>query len=99
MFTIITAPTCKANEVYTSCVNGGCGRWNCSQLGEPELCIDPIEGGCIQGCICADGYLRAENGTCVPTAECRKLKINKFFYYLIYSQKVLNQAITIPEKK
>ncbi|KAJ8732169.1 hypothetical protein PYW08_014899 [Mythimna loreyi] len=59
---------CGKNEVYTSCANGGCGKWNCSQLGQPDLCIDPIK--CIGGCICQEGYLRAKNGNCVPRNEC-----------------------------
>ncbi|KAJ8732616.1 hypothetical protein PYW07_015215 [Mythimna separata] len=59
---------CGKNEVYTSCANGGCGKWNCSQLGQPDLCIDPIK--CIGGCTCQKGYLRAKNGTCVPIKQC-----------------------------
>ncbi|CAH0627260.1 unnamed protein product [Chrysodeixis includens] len=59
---------CGANEIYSSCSNGGCGKWNCSQLGQPDLCIDVIE--CIGGCICKEGYLRTKEGICVPEKEC-----------------------------
>ncbi|KAM3962940.1 LOW QUALITY PROTEIN: uncharacterized protein ACR2FA_003042 [Aphomia sociella] len=61
-------PVCGKDEVYSSCVNGGCDKKNCSQLSQPTLCIDPIK--CWGGCICRKGYLRATNGTCVPIAKC-----------------------------
>ncbi|XP_045486410.1 zonadhesin [Pieris rapae] len=59
---------CGPNEVIDDCVNGGCGRRNCSDLAEPQLCIDPIH--CIRGCRCRDGYLRDEYGGCVPVTSC-----------------------------
>ncbi|XP_069354812.1 zonadhesin-like isoform X2 [Maniola hyperantus] len=59
---------CGADEVYDSCVNGGCGRWNCSQPG--TLCIDLIEGGCREGCRCKEGLLRTDEGICVPADQC-----------------------------
>lgn len=65
-----TAPkvTCGPDEEFSSCVNGGCGRWNCSQ---PDIiCIDLIEGACREGCHCKDTYLRADNGTCIPADQC-----------------------------
>ncbi|CAH1644195.1 unnamed protein product [Spodoptera littoralis] len=63
-------PTCGENEEYSACVNGGCDARNCSQLGKPVPCVNIIEGGCIKGCICVEGYLRADNGTCVKKEEC-----------------------------
>ncbi|XP_045764412.1 zonadhesin-like isoform X3 [Maniola jurtina] len=59
---------CGADEVYDSCVNGGCGRWNCSQPG--EICINLIKGGCREGCRCKEGLLRADDGTCIPADQC-----------------------------
>ncbi|XP_046960653.1 zonadhesin-like [Vanessa cardui] len=59
---------CGPNEIISSCVNGGCGRWNCSQPG--EICIKLPENGCRQGCHCIDTYLRADNGTCIPADQC-----------------------------
>uniref|UniRef100_A0A2A4J7B9 Serpin domain-containing protein n=1 Tax=Heliothis virescens TaxID=7102 RepID=A0A2A4J7B9_HELVI len=61
-------PVCGNNEKYVGCANGGCGKTNCSQIDEPDLCIDPIE--CYGGCICEEGFLRNQNGTCVPEDEC-----------------------------
>ncbi|XP_047986742.1 zonadhesin-like [Leguminivora glycinivorella] len=63
-------PVCGLNEKYDSCVNGGCGHRNCSQIGTPQICIDRTSESCIKGCVCADGYLRADNGTCVPQSQC-----------------------------
>ncbi|KAL0840527.1 hypothetical protein ABMA28_015746 [Loxostege sticticalis] len=68
----IAAPTCKANEVYSDCVNGGCDARNCSQLGKPVPCVKIRPEACVKGCVCGDGYLRADNGTCIPVKECRK---------------------------
>ncbi|XP_063839518.1 antichymotrypsin-2-like isoform X5 [Ostrinia nubilalis] len=59
---------CQQNEVYTTCANGGCGKWNCTQYYEPDLCIDPLE--CIPGCVCRDKYLRGPDGTCIPQDDC-----------------------------
>ncbi|XP_073951120.1 uncharacterized protein [Choristoneura fumiferana] len=61
-------PKCGDNEVYNSCINGGCDARNCSQLNRPVPCIDPIK--CIEGCVCAKGYLRNSDGKCVPTDQC-----------------------------
>lgn len=30
---------------------------------------------CIGGCICKDGYLRDDNGKCIPKTECRKYEL------------------------
>ncbi|XP_050343032.1 zonadhesin-like isoform X2 [Nymphalis io] len=60
--------SCGPNEIISSCVNGGCGRWNCSQTG--EICIKLPEDGCREGCHCIDTYLRADNGTCIPADQC-----------------------------
>ncbi|XP_047986337.1 zonadhesin-like [Leguminivora glycinivorella] len=64
------APTCTENEVYSSCINGGCGPKKCSDLNKPVVCIDPAECDCIKGCICKKGYLRAKNGICIPKEKC-----------------------------
>ncbi|XP_026751489.2 antichymotrypsin-2-like isoform X2 [Galleria mellonella] len=62
-------PICPKDEIYTSCVIGGCNKRNCSQLSQPKICINPINP-CLGGCVCRDGYLRAQNGTCVPIDQC-----------------------------
>ncbi|XP_075970402.1 uncharacterized protein LOC142972888 isoform X3 [Anticarsia gemmatalis] len=63
-------PTCGDNEVFNECINGGCGKKNCSQLGTPDVCVRPKV--CIKGCSCVDGYLRHDNGTCVPIDQCEE---------------------------
>ncbi|XP_063379474.1 zonadhesin-like [Cydia fagiglandana] len=61
-------PTCKKNEIYSSCIKGGCGPKNCSQINQPKICVDPLI--CKKGCICKERYLRAGNGTCIPKDQC-----------------------------
>ncbi|RVE52841.1 hypothetical protein evm_002498 [Chilo suppressalis] len=63
---------CTGNEVYSTCVNGGCDARNCSQLGKPVPCIKLDPASCIKGCVCINGYLRDDNGKCVPTNQCPK---------------------------
>ncbi|XP_052738623.1 zonadhesin [Bicyclus anynana] len=60
--------TCGPDEVYSNCVNGGCGRWNCSQPG--KVCIKLAKGACREGCHCKDGLLRNDEGICIPTDQC-----------------------------
>nr|WHN38850.1 Zon4A-L [Andraca theae] len=62
------SPPCGKNEVYSGCINGGCQAKNCSQVGFPVPCVDPIK--CKKGCLCKDGYLRNKNGVCIPRQEC-----------------------------
>ncbi|XP_063532033.1 zonadhesin-like [Cydia strobilella] len=69
---------CPANEEYSSCINGGCGPRNCSQIGKPSSCVHPVK--CIEGCVCKQGWLRAGNGTCVPRDQCRtKCGLNEIY--------------------
>ncbi|XP_063361530.1 zonadhesin-like [Cydia amplana] len=63
-------PVCGLNEKFDSCINGGCGHRNCSQIGTPQICIDRTPESCIKGCVCSDGFLRAANGTCIPQDQC-----------------------------
>ncbi|XP_061710454.1 multiple epidermal growth factor-like domains protein 6 isoform X2 [Cydia pomonella] len=69
---------CPVNEEYSSCINGGCGPRNCSQIDKSRTCVDPVK--CIEGCVCKQGWLRAGNGTCVPKDQCRtKCGLNEVF--------------------
>ncbi|XP_028159136.1 zonadhesin-like [Ostrinia furnacalis] len=73
-------PQCKQNEVFSDCVNGGCGKQKCSDINKPVVCVHPKV--CKSGCICAPGFLRAKNGTCVPSEKCDpppKCKANEEF--------------------
>ncbi|CAB3243926.1 unnamed protein product [Arctia plantaginis] len=62
-------PTCGINEVYDTCANSGCRRWNCSKS---ILCIDPMK--CKAGCSCKKGFSRDRNGTCIPEDKCPEPK-------------------------
>lgn len=73
---------CGPNEIISNCVNGGCGRWNCSQPG--EICINLKDGACRKGCHCIDSYLRADNGTCIPANEC-PCKYFTLFIFALFS--------------
>ncbi|CAH0407677.1 unnamed protein product [Chilo suppressalis] len=58
----------KENEVFSPCGDFGCDKRNCTQIDQPDICIDPIE--CFGGYVCIEGYLRAQNGTCIPRDQC-----------------------------
>ncbi|XP_026328619.1 zonadhesin-like [Hyposmocoma kahamanoa] len=66
----IKTKVCPDNEEWNTCANGGCySARNCSQIGNPVVCVDPVE--CKGGCLCKDKFLRNdETGVCVPTDEC-----------------------------
>ncbi|KAL0840528.1 hypothetical protein ABMA28_015747 [Loxostege sticticalis] len=73
-------PQCKENEVYSKCANGGCTKQKCTDINKPVVCVYPKI--CKKGCVCAPGYLRAKNGTCVPSEQCDpppKCKSNEEF--------------------
>ncbi|CAH2992094.1 unnamed protein product [Chilo suppressalis] len=67
---------CTGKEVYSTCTNGGCEARNCSQLGSPVPCVKLDPASCKRGCVCVEGYLRADNGTCIPKAKCPSGKNN-----------------------
>ncbi|XP_063361403.1 zonadhesin-like [Cydia amplana] len=68
--TFARAPTCPANEVYSTCIQSSCTARNCSQLGKPVPCIKIDPKYCIKGCVCKEGYLRNAKGICVPKDQC-----------------------------
>ncbi|KAA5655255.1 hypothetical protein F3G60_34905, partial [Pseudomonas aeruginosa] len=49
---------------------GVCNAKNCTQLGRPVPCVKINPKNCKKGCICKEGYLRDENGLCVPEQSC-----------------------------
>ncbi|XP_022128402.2 venom serine protease inhibitor-like [Pieris rapae] len=57
--------TCEENEIYAECHL--CGPERCSQLGFPAPC-----GGtaCTPRCVCIDGFVRDDDGKCIPKMEC-----------------------------
>ncbi|XP_069354904.1 tenascin-like [Maniola hyperantus] len=62
--------TCPENETAVSCFQAKCERRDCSDLGQPVACvrIDPMF--CTVGCLCQEGFLRNNNGTCIPINQC-----------------------------
>ncbi|XP_052750912.1 zonadhesin-like isoform X2 [Galleria mellonella] len=64
------SPVCGVHEVFSNCTNGGCSPRNCSQWGKPIPCIKLDPSACKKGCVCENGYLRADNGTCIPDDQC-----------------------------
>ncbi|XP_053674322.1 serine protease inhibitor swm-1-like [Anopheles nili] len=55
-------PVCPANEEYNECGTA------CPQTCHPTkiLCIKK----CVEGCFCKEGYVRDDNGRCIPFCEC-----------------------------
>ncbi|KAJ0180063.1 hypothetical protein K1T71_004654 [Dendrolimus kikuchii] len=60
---------CPKNEVYSECMEKS-GSQSCSPPDEGSCDID--ESSCTEGCVCKDGYLRADNKTCVPKDKCNE---------------------------
>ncbi|XP_053602164.1 antichymotrypsin-2-like isoform X2 [Plodia interpunctella] len=65
-----TQPKCPENEEFSNCTNGGCDARNCSQLGNPVPCVKLDPDACKKGCVCANGYLRTDNGSCILKSQC-----------------------------
>ncbi|XP_063827365.1 serine protease inhibitor swm-1-like isoform X1 [Ostrinia nubilalis] len=64
---VVKRSSCPANEMQVECAH--CGPKRCEELGEPVPCA----GGtalCRPECVCIDGSVRAENGTCIVKTEC-----------------------------
>ncbi|XP_037299545.1 zonadhesin isoform X3 [Manduca sexta] len=64
---------CPKNQKYTDCAQRLCRPQNCSDVADDQLsfiCEPDKTDGCDVGCVCIDGFLRADNGTCVPEEEC-----------------------------
>ncbi|XP_047985966.1 zonadhesin-like isoform X2 [Leguminivora glycinivorella] len=57
-------PICPKGEEYYNCT-GGCIPRKCSELGFPLDCSK-----CTPGCVCKDGLVRADNGSCIPVNKC-----------------------------
>lgn len=56
---------CGANEEYRTC--GPFCQPTCHKPHFPMFC----SLRCNQGCFCKEGYIRGENGACIPISECR----------------------------
>lgn len=72
-----TAKPCGKNEEFSNCTNDECTPRNCSQLGFPMPCPKSDSSRCTKGCVCKEGFVRADNGTCIRKKDCRK------YYWLI----------------
>lgn len=77
------------NEAYTDC-GSGCGDFYCSD-DLNRICPDV----CTQGCYCAGGYARNDQGTCVPVDKCQASKnqtfivVAQFHFHTISIQKTV----------
>ncbi|CAH0699820.1 unnamed protein product [Spodoptera exigua] len=61
---------CGKDEVFSNCANDDCSPKNCSQLGFPMPCLESDSTHCTKGCICQEGFVRADNGTCIQIKDC-----------------------------
>lgn len=71
-FFIVLAPTCGANQSYSTCVQGECRPLKCEDKGKNLPCPRVKPEYCETGCICVEGYLKNENGECVPEDLCNR---------------------------
>ncbi|XP_063616801.1 inducible metalloproteinase inhibitor protein-like [Cydia splendana] len=69
------------HEIYIDCPAGQCDPKTCNDLVHPPDCpriIPPCPGGCV----CETGYLRNENGTCIPEEQCSYICTKKHERYI-----------------
>ncbi|KAI5645184.1 trypsin inhibitor like cysteine rich domain-containing protein [Phthorimaea operculella] len=62
----------RKHERYQECPND-CLPKKCSEVGFPVACPGQTQDGSCPvkpGCTCDDGYVRADNGTCIPIKQC-----------------------------
>lgn len=80
---------CPINEEYSECVN------DCATTCRTRYRSDNITCAavCKTGCNCISGYLRNDDGLCVPIGECCKCTMLPFISSLLYNTKI---SITIP---
>ncbi|XP_048003812.1 serine protease inhibitor swm-1-like [Leguminivora glycinivorella] len=57
---------CGINEVCSNCYND-CQKTCKNRFQNDRACIQVCRG---PGCVCQEGYLRHDNGTCVPEYQC-----------------------------
>lgn len=66
---------CGEYERYEVCPFDTCTAKNCSELGFAIGCPGQTQDGSCPGgpgCVCIDGYLRNDVGSCIPQSECGK---------------------------
>jgi hypothetical protein len=61
-------PTCPEKEEFLAC--GSACAPTCAHPERPDLC----SRNCVVGCFCLEGYLRNEQGVCVPKDQCEQPK-------------------------
>nr|WAP28756.1 zonadhesin-like 3 [Yponomeuta cagnagella] len=69
-------PVCGANEVATDCYSS-CSKTCKTRFRDDRVC----PAVCYKGCNCINGYLRHDNGTCVPEQQCSPPKCNDDEYF------------------
>ncbi|XP_047984822.1 zonadhesin-like isoform X1 [Leguminivora glycinivorella] len=78
----VSSKTCEGqHEIYIDCPAGQCNPKTCDDLVNPPGCpgiIPPCPGGCV----CDTGYLRNENGTCIPEDQCSMICTKKHERYI-----------------
>ncbi|KAI5636360.1 trypsin inhibitor like cysteine rich domain-containing protein [Phthorimaea operculella] len=59
--------TCAGDEMHVECSH--CGPKTCEELGYPKPCKGGT-GVCNPECVCLDGHVRNDNGSCIAKKEC-----------------------------
>ncbi|XP_028159145.1 antichymotrypsin-2-like isoform X1 [Ostrinia furnacalis] len=69
----VPEPQCPENEQFSQCPFSTCRPQTCQEAGFPVPCpIMGPDGQCPgePGCICVSGYLRNDEGVCIPEKQC-----------------------------
>ncbi|CAH0627383.1 unnamed protein product [Chrysodeixis includens] len=69
---LINVSKCRSDEVFR-CEMPCPGEKSCWTRDETVYCPDVIED-CVNRCVCRDGMLRSDDGSCISNEQCDKLK-------------------------
>lgn len=89
-----TFPECPFNEQYSACGAGCQNRCDYIRQGIAIACLPD----CVSGCICNSGFVRDDNGICVPEEQCQPISTFFFLKFLLQFWNI-NSYLECPENE